>query len=102
VLLREARWAVEAYKLGLLEARDDSVRLQIFFLNTHADRLRQEYGLNLDDNSGRARRRIDNQARVHLLLAAAPLPKLETVYKLVFEKILNEKVSAAPVLKNGR
>ena len=32
-----------------------------------------------------------------LLLAAAPLAKIEKVYKLVFENILGEKVSTAPV-----
>ena len=30
-------------------------------------------------------------ARVHLLLAAYPLPRLEQIYGVVFQKILNER-----------
>jgi hypothetical protein len=101
VLLREARWVVEAHKLGQLEARDDPEKMQSFFQTTHSDRLRQEYGLDLDNDAGRSRRGLGNAGKVHLLLAAAPMPRLESVYKLVFEKILNERITAAPVVKNG-
>jgi hypothetical protein len=34
-------------------------------------------------------------------LTTVPLARLEQVYKLVFEKILNEKVSTAPVVQVG-
>ncbi len=44
---------------------------------------------------------LSNPGRVHLLLATAPLPRLEQVYKLVFEKVLKEKVSTAPVVQVG-
>ena len=99
-LLREARWAVETYKLALLESRDDMARVRLFFHKAHSDRLKQQYGLDLDAQTPR-RRRLDNQGRVHLVLAAAGLPRIEQVYQLVFEKILNEKVSTAPVVQNG-
>jgi len=41
---------------------------------------------------------LSNQGKVHLLLAVAPLPKLEQVYQVVFERILNEKVTTNPVV----
>jgi len=34
---------------------------------------------------------------VHLLLAVAPLPRLEQVYQVVFENILNERITTKPV-----
>lgn len=48
-----------------------------------------------------ARRPLDNQGKVHMLLAERALPKIEQVYKYVFENILNEKVSTLPVQING-
>jgi hypothetical protein len=100
--LREARWAGEAYKLGQLETRDDGDKLRTFLGNAHAERLRLEYGLNLDRNERRNRRALDNPGKIHILLAAASTPRIEQIYRLVFEKILNEKVSTAPVLQIGR
>ena len=41
--------------------------------------------------------RVGNQARVHQLLAAYAMGKIETVYGTVFENILGEKVSTKPV-----
>ena len=42
----------------------------------------------------------DNQARVHQIMANYPLVKVEQVYRYVFERILNERVSTAPVVQN--
>jgi hypothetical protein len=94
-LLREARWALETYKLALLENRDDATGLKAFFWKAHAERLRREHGLDLTRGNGR--RNLANPGRVHLVLAAAPLAQLEQVYRLVFEKVLGETVSTAPV-----
>jgi hypothetical protein len=101
-LLREARWAVDTWKLYQQENRDepDLARLRTRFLTAHADLLRSRYGLDLDSDARAGR--LDNQGKVHLLLAAAPLPRLEQVYKVVFEKILNEKISTSPVIEAGR
>jgi hypothetical protein len=101
VMLREARWAVETYKLALLDNPGNDTQLRTFFWDAHAQRLRKEYGLDLVNGTGNGRRKMGNQGRVHLILAAAPLPRLEQVYKLVFEKVLNEKVSTAPVVQVG-
>ena len=101
-LLREARWVEEAYKLGLLEGKSDTARFKEFFRQAHAERLRKEYGLDISTpNAWGHRRGLGNQGRVHLLMAAAPTAKVEQVYKLVFEKILNEKVSTSPVVVAG-
>jgi hypothetical protein len=42
----------------------------------------------------------DNQAKVHQLLGNYPLVKVEQVYRYVFERILNERVSTVPVVQN--
>ena len=41
---------------------------------------------------------LGNQGRVHQLLAAYALVKIERVYATVFENILGEKVSTKPVV----
>lgn len=102
VLLREARWAVEADKLARLEAGDDGERLRDFFRQAHAERLRREHGLNLDAAAARGScPTLTPPGRVHLLLAVAPLARVDQVYRLVFEKILGEKVSVAPVVERS-
>jgi len=99
VLLREARWAVETYKLARLERPDDaSPEFRALLWQAHADRLRQEYGVDLQ-NDAVPRRNLNRQAQVHLLLAAAPAPRLDRVYRFVFENVLGEKVSTAPVVQ---
>jgi hypothetical protein len=116
-LLREARWVVEAHKLAEFQAAGDDDRLTALFRQAHADRLRTEHGLDLgkakrestnpvadfaDAAFAKARRKnLNNQGRVHLLLAAFPLAKLEQLYGVVFEKNLGEEVSTLPVAVNG-
>jgi hypothetical protein len=112
-LLREARWAVETWKLAQLEARGSGSRLLALFRNAHAERLRREHGLDLRKAAppaagvpGQAAapvyeqarfKALDSQGRVHLLLTAAPLAPLSHLYRIVFEKILDERVSSSPV-----
>jgi hypothetical protein len=100
VLLREARWAVETHKLAQLEEVKDSAQLRSFYWHAHAERLRQEHGLDLTGANPTPRRKLGNQGSVHLILTAAPLARLDRVYKLVFERILGEKISTAPVAQN--
>ena len=40
---------------------------------------------------------LGNQGRVHVLLAAHALVKIEKVYGALFEGILNEKITTKPV-----
>jgi hypothetical protein len=44
---------------------------------------------------------LSNQGKVHLLLVVAPAPPLHDVYRVVFENILNEKISTKPVEVGG-
>lgn len=124
-LLREARWVVETRKLAIFESRNDPAAYREFFRRAHLDRLKAEHGVTVNNslpagtssrltvNSGlrgvpsgklaanhgwqRTGRALDNQGKVHMLLAQHPMPKIEQIYKYVFEKILNEKVSTLPV-----
>jgi hypothetical protein len=103
VLLREARWVVETSKLAQLEGAKSESRLKTFWRKAHAERLKQEHNLDLNRSSPTRRRpALNNPGRVHLLLATAPLPRLDQIYKLIFEKILNEKISTAPVIQVRR
>ena len=45
VLLREARWVAETYKLALLEGGKNVIRQKMFFRKAHAERLKNEHGL---------------------------------------------------------
>jgi hypothetical protein len=109
--LREARWANETYQLAQLE-KPAPAQLQGFFRRAHLERLRQ---LNVRLAEGRLPRPdaspkllkqlleqnahlgLDNQGKVHLLLTVAPAPRLDQLYRVVFEGILNEKISTNPV-----
>jgi len=47
---------------------------------------------------GRRRWVLNNQGRVHVLLAAHSMKRIETLYGSIFEGILGEKVSTKPVI----
>jgi hypothetical protein len=96
-LLREARWVVETYKLAQLNG-GDAATFRAFWKQAHADRLRQEFGVDVAALAqGGPEPNLNNQGRVHLLLTAAPCVPLDRAYRLVFENILGERVSTAPV-----
>jgi hypothetical protein len=118
-LLREARWVVETRKMALLESGGDVNRYRLFLRMAHAQRLADEDGVtdvnwralplyrpteaaleSLLDNDRHARQ-LNQQGRVHLLLAAFPLVKLDQAYKVVYERILNEQVTTAPVVEGN-
>jgi hypothetical protein len=100
VLLREARWVVETAKLSSLDSVKSDVRRREFWRKAHGERLQQEHQVDFKRiGRGSHRMTLNNPGRVHLMLATAPLPRLELIYKLVFEKILNEKISTAPVVQ---
>jgi hypothetical protein len=114
-LLREARWVVETRKMALLASGGNVDRYRRVLRLAHAQQLpaRGELArinwralpLYRPSPAGLASvlettpgvNTLDNQGRVHLLLAAFPLPKLEQTYRVIYEKILKEKVSTAPV-----
>jgi hypothetical protein len=45
---------------------------------------------------------LDKQGQVHQLLAQYPMAKIQDIYRTVFEKVLNEKISTLPVQETGR
>jgi hypothetical protein len=116
--LREARWAHDTYEAAQLEAATPG-QLQAFFRKAHLDRLHREHGVWLpqqrlprpDAPTGgpldqsfaqHATGPLNNQGKVHLLLARCPVPPLGQVYQVVFERILGEKISTSPVASDGR
>jgi hypothetical protein len=114
-LLREARWTVETRKMALLESREDVYKYKLLLRLAHADRLPHEGELafvnwlalpllppstaNLDAllDNGSLVNRLNNQDKVHLVLAAYPLPDLAAAYPAIYGKVLNENVSSLPV-----
>lgn len=105
VLLREARWVAETAKLAALDNVKGETRLRAFWRKAHTDRLQHEHHLDLKYVRRGVKpvqeMTLSNPGRVHYLLATTALPKLEQVYRFVFEKILKEKVSTDPVVQVG-
>lgn len=116
--LREARWANETYQLAQLENAGPA-ELVAFFRKAHLDRLTNEHHLSLaeaqlpptgamtprlmdDLLAQNGNLRLTNEGKVHLLLTVAPMPRVQHVYRVVFERILNEQISTNPVAVNGR
>lgn len=116
--LREARWAHDTYEAAQLQALTPG-QLQAFFRKGHLERLQREHGVWLPEQrlprpgaptrgpldhfcAHHASLPLNNQGKVHLLLALCPVPPLGQVYPIVFERILGEKISISPVASDGR
>jgi hypothetical protein len=117
-LLNEARWVVETRKLAVLKAQGDDAKYKASWRRAHAERLQAEYGI--ATNFGRkspyaswdgfqirptlqSRSGLPAQAKVHRLLANAPLIGIEKIYREVFEHVLNQRISNLPVVgETGR
>jgi hypothetical protein len=116
--LREARWAVETYHLAALKNVRTEQQAQAFYRKAHLERLKTEHGISAHDlrltaKNGPIRdwktffhqnqdRLGANQGKVHLLLAATPVPRLSDVYQFVFDRILGERISTNPVAVIGK
>lgn len=116
--LREARWAVETYHLAVLKNVRSEQQAQVFYRKAHLERLQTEYAISAH-SLGLAGKHAPirdwktffhqhehrlgaNQGKVHLLLAATPVPRVGDVYQFVFDKILNERISTNPVAVTAR
>jgi len=113
VFLREARWVIETHKLAVLEKRHRRHHLQEFFRRAHAERLNCEFGVEYISPTPRTEsgsstdpaallaepryRNLPRQGLVHLLLAAPGPCDIQQLYRVVFERILGEKISTLPV-----
>lgn len=103
--LKEVRWAVETWNLAQLEDLQTVPKLKLFFRKAHGDRLASEHRLRHwpacgPESLGTLLNRhpeLSAQGKVHLLLSTTPLAAIEMIYRPVFERILNEKVSTDPV-----
>ena len=116
--LREARWANDNFHLADLD-KGTPAQLRASFRQAHVDRLQAETGIHVPDRGmpdpeavdrkllerlllENQHFRLNNQRKINLLLAVAPLPRLSVVYPVVFESILNQKISTNPVAVAGR
>ena len=116
--LREARWANETFQMAQLGDRTPA-EMQAFFRRAHLDRLQREHVVTLPEDrlppaqdvsakyleqlvTRNKHLGLGNLGQVHLLLAVGSLPRLDQVYPVVFEKILNEKISTNPVAVANR
>jgi len=116
--LREARWANETFQLAQMQ-RPNLPKLQAFFRKAHVERLQREHRMPMPENwlppaelvDARVLdqvlvqpifQRLNNQGKVHVLMAVGAMPRLEHVYQVLFERVLNEKVSTDPVAVAGR
>jgi len=118
-LLREARWVKETRNRGNLDTGSDPRKFMTFMRYAHVERLLKDSQVSLDprqvpntmtlekfadaylDRAHPAQRggqiALDNKGKIHAMMAVYPLIKLENIYKVVWEKVLNEKVSTDPV-----
>jgi len=92
VFLREARWANETYQMAQLENQVQPEQLRAFFRKAHLKRLQSDFWVNVpaeqlpkaanvsaktvgelfDQNP-----QLNANGKIHLLLAVAPLPRIE-------------------------
>lgn len=110
--LREARWAVEVYNLAAADGQADGVSLRAAVRKAHLARLKElrlpppdvlPPLLSPDGPTAAAlpgHGRGGNAGKVHTLLAAHPLPRLDEVYPIVWERVLNEQRSTAPARRH--
>ena len=116
-LLGEARWVVETRKMGIARSQGSIDRYRSFWGDAHGERLQSEHGIVMESQHqprnthresatarmirrGRAAPSLNLQGQVHSFLAQKPLPKLEEIADVVFERILREPVSTLPVRVN--
>ncbi|MFO0965971.1 MAG: hypothetical protein U0793_10360 [Gemmataceae bacterium] len=118
-LIKEARYAVELRKATLTAATDlasgksDLGKAKLFIRKAHADRYKDAGGppawsTSIIPPRASAPRPAftlptslptgaSTQAQADWLLAVQPLPKLETLYPIVWERVLGETLSTLPV-----
>jgi hypothetical protein len=80
-----------------VDGPDVNFRLQVESAARAAQAVPTGNGLGLIRDRGGKRWALGNQGRVHLLLAAHSMNRIETLYGSVFEGILGERVSTRPV-----
>ena len=110
--LSEARFAYEIRKSALTfstnlgTGKTDMRRYVDRIRQSHLERYNAEAGGGWHTGGKQANnlpssmpRHLGQQAQVHWLLAREPLPRLETMYPVVWTQVLREKLSDVPVAK---
>jgi len=108
-LLNEARWVVETRKLAVMKAQGNDAKYKTSWGRAHAERLQAEHGIAMNSHRGKQypasryfapgiHSGISAQAKIHSMLANAPLSGIDKIYRDVFEKVLNQRTSNLPVI----
>jgi hypothetical protein len=103
--LSEARWAYEVRKAALTSSTDlvrgevDARKYRERVKSAHLERYSVGGGMRWGNNQlpNTLPRNVTQQTQVHWLLATRPMPRIDDVYPIVWERILNEKLSTLPV-----
>jgi hypothetical protein len=104
--LREARWVVETRKLAVMKAQGNDAKYKASWRHAHAQRLQAEHGITVNAKQAgkyypgadmQLRSGLPAQAKIHTLLADAPLIGIKKIYREVFERVLQQKTSNLPV-----
>jgi hypothetical protein len=109
LFLAEARFAVELDKLAHLNGEKSTLKQKLTVADGHTKRLKTETALTKHgwnqvelmptvDRQLLAYAHLGQQQQVSAILMQSPLPKLELLYPVVWEKILNERLNVAPVV----
>jgi hypothetical protein len=105
-LLREARWATDIRKSAqtfstqLETGNIDMKRYKNHIGRAHMERYHDENRTVMADRNripAQMPRLATAQTQTHWLLASNPTARLELIYPIVWQQILNEKLSALPV-----
>ena len=94
--LQEARWVVETHKGALIDPDEDAA---FYFRRAHAERFRSHYAGARTKLPALRPANLPLEGQVQWLLAMKSSPKVNQVYKIVYEDILGERVSNLPVLE---
>jgi hypothetical protein len=107
-LLSEARFAYEIRRNALTAGaklgteKVDMIRYAQYIRKAHTDRYHAEANGQWDHGGKQSLpstmpKHVSQQAQVHWLLARNPLPRLDNTYPVVWQQVLNEKLSTLPV-----
>lgn len=107
-LLSEARWALETHKLALtlstnlVTGEKQQGRYEETLQQVHEERVGLKPNGAQKGNLKAFLRQggVSQQGQANLLLSMNPLPPMDQVYPIVWERILGEKLSALPVVRN--
>jgi hypothetical protein len=119
-VLREARWVVDTRKTAMLDAHNNYNRYKMYWRLAHAERLQNEDNFGGVDwqhvpfypatesaltnflNQANAAQQMNQQGKIHLLLATYPLAPLDQAYRVIYQKIVGERISDQPVDEVGQ